>query len=212
MIPLLTQPITLEGRLVRLEPLTMEHLPSLVKLAELEDYPHTHVPKNIEAMQRYILTALTDQAQGRALPFATADRRENRVVGSTRFMEFEYWPWPEHSPHYGRGLPDAVEIGHTWLAPQAQRTGLNTEAKLLMLAHAFEVFQVRRVTLKTDARNLRSRQAIARLGAHLDGVLRAHRPAADGGIRDSAVFSILAGEWPAVKARLEDLLLRGGGD
>lgn len=212
MNPSLTQPMILEGRLVRLEPLTMEHLPSLVELAQLEDYPHTHVPKNIEAMQRYILTALTDQAQGQALPFATVDRRENRVVGSTRFMEFEYWPWPEDSPHYGRGLPDAVEIGHTWLAPQAQRTGLNTEAKLLMLAHAFEVFQVRRVTLKTDARNLRSYKAITRLGAHLDGVLRAHRPAADGGIRDSALFSILAGEWPTVKARLEGLLLRGGRD
>jgi RimJ/RimL family protein N-acetyltransferase len=160
-------------------------------------------------MQRYLQAALDDQARGHALPFATVDKRTNLVVGSTRFMEFEYWPWPEDSPHRRPGLPDAVEIGHTWLAPHAQRTGLNTEAKLLLLTHAFEVFKVRRVTLKTDARNLRSRQAIARLGAHLDGILRAHRPASDGGIRDSAMFSILAEEWPAVKTRLGGLLARG---
>ncbi len=210
MNPGLTQPITLEGTLVRLEPLRLQHLPSLVELARLEDYPYTFVPTRQETMHKYIQAALNEQERGAALPFATVDKRTNRVVGSTRFMSFEYWPWPEDSPHYGGGLPDAVEIGHTWLAPIAQRSGLNTEAKLLMLAHAFEVFKVRRVTLKTDARNLCSRQAIARLGAHLDGILRAHRPASDGGIRDSALYSILAGEWPTVKARLEGLLIQGG--
>jgi RimJ/RimL family protein N-acetyltransferase len=206
MNPHLTQPITLEGKLVRLESLTLQHLSTLLALAGLEDYLYTTVPKSEVGMWRYIQAALDEQTQGQALPFAMVDKEGNCVVGSTRFMTFEYWPWPEDNPHYHPHRPDAVEIGHTWLAPQAQRTGLNTEAKLLMLHHAFEVFQVRRVTLKTDARNLRSRQAIERLGAHFDGILRAHRPAADGGIRDSAMFSILAEEWPMVKARLLGLL------
>ncbi|MCX8089206.1 MAG: GNAT family N-acetyltransferase [Meiothermus ruber] len=206
MNPHLIQPITLEGKLVRLEPLTMAHLPALLEIAQLEEYPYTTVPRSEVGMRRYIQAALDEQAQGHALPFATVDKRASCVVGSTRFMAFEYWPWPENSPHYRPQRPDAVEIGHTWLAPPAQRTGLNTEAKLLMLTHAFEGLGVRRVTLKTDARNLRSRRAIERLGAHLDGILRAHRPAADGGIRDSAMYSILAKEWPAVKARLLGLL------
>ncbi|MCX7782290.1 MAG: GNAT family N-acetyltransferase [Meiothermus sp.] len=210
MNPGLTQPITLEGTFVRLEPLTPQHLPVLLALAGLEEYPATFIPKTEDEMRRYIQAALNDQVRGYVLPFVTVDKRVNQAVGSTRFMEFEYWPWAEDSPHRRPGLPDAVEIGYTWLAPHAQRTGLNTEAKLLMLAHAFEVFRVRRVTLKTDARNLRSRKAIARLGAHLDGILRAHRPASDGGIRDSALFSILAGEWPTVKARLEGFLAQGG--
>lgn len=205
----LTQPITLEGSQVLLEPLTMAHLPALLAIAQLEDYPYTSVPKTKQNMQQYIQTALLEQAQGQALPFATVLKPSGYVVGSTRFMAFEYWLWPQDNPHHRPHLPDAVEIGHTWLAPQAQRTGVNTEAKLLMLTHAFEVFEVRRVTLKTDARNMRSRQAIARLGAHLDGILRAHRPAADGGIRDSAVYSILAAEWPAVKARLQGFLRPG---
>ncbi len=206
MNPKLTQPITLEGRLVRLEPLTLEHLPVLLELARLEAYPYTQVPKTEEGMRRYIQAALEEQARGLALPFLTVDRRSGQAVGSTRFGAFEYWPWEADSPYRRAGLPDAVEIGWTWLAPQAQRTGLNTEAKLLMLTHAFEVYRVYRVTLKTDARNQRSRQAIARLGARLDGILRAHRPAADGGLRDSAVYSILAQEWPEVKARLQGLL------
>jgi RimJ/RimL family protein N-acetyltransferase len=206
MNPDLTQAITFEGKLVRLEPLTMAHLPALLEIAQLEDYPYTAVPKSQLEMQRYIQAALDEQAQGQALPFATVDKRASRVVGSTRFMAFEYWPWPKNSPHHRPLRPDAVEIGHTWLAPPAQRTGLNTEAKLLMLTHAFEKLGVRRVTLKTDARNLRSRRAIERLGAHLDGILRAHRPAADGGIRDSAMYSILAEEWPAIKTRLLGLL------
>jgi RimJ/RimL family protein N-acetyltransferase len=117
------------------------------------------------------------------------------VVGSTRFGNIERW---------SSDAIDAVEIGWTWLAASAQRTAVNTEAKILMLDHAFGVWRVKRVTLKTDARNARSRAAIARIGGKLDGILRAHMPAADGGVRDSAVFSILAAEWPAHRARLLD--------
>lgn len=208
MNPSLTHPIVLEGLRVRLEPLTLGHLPALLELAQLEEYPYATVPKTEAGMRRYIEAALDEQSRGLALPFATVDKTTGLPVGSTRFMAFEYWPWEPGSPHSRPGCPDAVEIGHTWLAPHAQRTGINLEAKLLMLQHAFEVFQVRRVTLKTDARNPRSRQAILGLGAVFEGVLRAHRPAADGGVRDSAMYSILAEEWPAVRARLLNRLGR----
>lgn len=208
MKPTVTQPITLEGQIVRLEPLRLEHLPVLLELANREDYPFTTVPHSESGMRSYIQLALAQQARGNALPFVTIDRRTDRVVGSTRFANLEFWNWPEDSPlHLARpGLPDAVEIGWTWLAPEAQRRGINTEAKLLMLTHAFEVWQVRRVTLKTDERNLRSRNAILRLGAKFEGILRAHMPASDGGIRNSAMFSILAEEWPRVKGQLEAFL------
>ena len=145
-------------------------------------------------------------AAGQALPFATVSALDGRVLGSTRFANLERWSWPAPPPD-PRPL-DAAEIGWTWLARAAQRSGANTEAKLLLLRHAFTALRVRRLTLKTDARNARSRAAIARLGASLDGVLRAHLPASDGGPRDSAVFSILEAEWPAVEARLVGMLRR----
>lgn len=208
MNPHVTEPITLQGRIVRLEPLTLEHLPVLLELAGLEDYPFTSIPHSESGMRKYIQTALDEQAQGKAVPFVTIDRRTDRVMGSTRFANLEFWNWPEGSPLARPGIPDAVEIGWTWLAPFAQRSGANPEAKLLMLSHAFEVWGVRRVTLKTDERNLRSRNAILRLGAKFEGILRAHMPASDGGIRNSAMFSILAEEWPGVKANLQAQLRR----
>jgi RimJ/RimL family protein N-acetyltransferase len=155
-------------------------------------------------MTAYVEEALRMHADGRALPFATVDRKAERVVGSTRFGNVEFWPWPRGNPHQrGEHVPDVAEIGWTWLAADAQRSGVNTEAKLLMLTHAFETWRVHRVSLMTDARNMRSRDAILRLGAKLDGVLRAQRMAVDGEIRDTAAFSILEAEWPAVKAGLE---------
>jgi N-acetyltransferase len=138
-----------------------------------------------------------------ALPFATLEAASGRVVGSTRYLNVEFWTWPAGSPwQRGETVPDVVEIGATWLAPAAQRTAINTEAKLLMLTHAFEVWRVHRVSFLTDARNMRSRNAILRLGTKFDGVIRAARVATDGGIRDTAVFSIVEAEWPALKAGL----------
>lgn len=161
-------------------------------------------------MRGYIESALADRDAGRAVPFATADGRTDRVIGSTRFGNIEFWPWPAGNPNQrGADLPDAVDIGWTWLAEDVQRSPINTEAKLLMLRHAFERWRVHRVRLMTDARNTHSRQAILRLGAHFDGVLRAAREGADGSIRDSAAYSILDGEWPAVRARLERRLAGG---
>jgi N-acetyltransferase len=202
-------PSTLAGRLVRLEPLGPSHLEGLLEAANadaVEAFPFTWVPRTRAELGRWIDEALALAAAGRAIPFATLSAGDGRVLGSTRFGNLERWDWLRPPPD-PRPL-DAVEIGWTWLSRPAQRSGANTEAKLLMLRHAFTALRVRRVTLKTDQRNARSRAAIERLGASLDGLLRAHLPASDGGPRTSAVYSILEGEWPAVEARLGGLLAR----
>lgn len=189
----------LQGKHVRLEALSPSHVPGLVAAATSggrETFGLTTVPADEAEARAYVELALSD---AKMVPFATL--RGDEVVGSTRFCNIERWDWRAGNPH--RREIDAVEIGWTWLTPAAQRSAVNTEAKLLMLSHAFEVWRVHRVTLKTDERNARSRAAIERLGAKLDGILRAHMPAADGGIRASAVYSIVENEWPAVKARLE---------
>jgi RimJ/RimL family protein N-acetyltransferase len=200
------EPIVLGGRRVRLEPLTLDHVQPLLDAANESraNYGLTHVPSDEPTMRAYVTTAIATREQGLALPFATVDLAVGRVVGSTRFGNIEYWVWPG-----ARVLPlpsvdfEAAEIGWTWLAASAQRTAINTEAKLLMLTHAFETWRVRRVNLKTDARNERSRNAIARIGASFEGILRSHMPSYDGGVRDTALYSILASEWPAAKAALE---------
>jgi N-acetyltransferase len=206
------EPVILEGRHARLEPLTLAHAPALAEAASgpRDTYGYTVVPADLAEARSYIESALGDQAAGRALPFATVARASGRVVGSTRFGNIEFWSWPADSPRAQRdGSPDVVEIGWTWLAAAFQRTSINTEAKLLMLTHAFETWRVHAVKLNTDARNARSRAAIERIGARFDGVLRAHRPASDGGIRDTAAFSLLAAEWPAARVRLQARLTEG---
>jgi RimJ/RimL family protein N-acetyltransferase len=194
--------VVLEGRFVRLEPLTEGHAEALA-CAAAEDrstYRYTKVPNGADETIAYIAGALRDRDESVALPFATVAPVDGRVIGSTRFLDLQYWDAP---------VPSVAEIGGTWLTASAQRTPVNTEAKVLMLTHAFETWEVHRVSLKTDARNARSRTAIERLGARFDGVLRAHAPAADGGVRDSAFYSILDAEWPGVKRRLVDRLERG---
>ncbi len=158
-------------------------------------------------MRQYVDSALAGHNLGAILPFAVIQRSTGNAVGSTRFGNIEYWDWPEDSPYQrGEHLPDVVEIGWTWLAPEAQRTGINTESKLLMLTHAFETWMVHRVSFRTDSRNERSRAAIERIGATLDGVVRAASIAYDGAIRDTAYYSIIESEWPAVKGRISALL------
>ncbi len=199
-------PVTLEGRFVRLEPLSLDHVASLARAVSgaRETYRWTNVPQGEAAVRVYVEAALDDQLAGRTLPFATIDRAAGQTVGSTRFGNIEYWAWPEGNPNQrGAHLPDAVEIGWTWLAQGAQRTAINTEAKLLMLRHAFETWRSHRVLLKTDERNARSRAAIERIGGKLDGILRAHMPAADGAIRNTAFYSIVEAEWPEVREKLE---------
>ena len=202
--------VTLEGRHVRLEPLSLEHVPGLVQAANQsrDTYGFIYVPGDLSTMRSYVDTALAGRDLGTMYPFATVDNRTGKVVGSTRFHHIEFWDWPDGSRHQrGRHLPDVVHIGTTWIAANAQRTGINTEAKLLMLTHAFESWLVHRVRINADSRNERSRRAIMRLGAHLDGVIRADRVALDGAIRDSATYSFLDAEWPDVKAQLMARLL-----
>ncbi len=195
---------TLVGRHVRLEALETCHAPGLLAAADESraTYAFTHVPRDLAGMEEYIATALAEHEAGQSIPFVVRDA-SGTVVGSTRFMCIEHWRWfggapPEPVPDG----PDAVEIGFTWYAERVQRTALNTEAKLLLCAHAFERWRVRRVTLKTDERNTRSRAAIARLGARLDGILRAHRSGADNTVRSTAFFSMLAEEWPEARQAL----------
>jgi RimJ/RimL family protein N-acetyltransferase len=194
------EPVTLEGRHVRLEPLVLAHYADLCA-AGLDEELWRWIPKPVrtpEEMQVYIETALRAQAEGSALPFATVDRISGRAIGSTRFAAID---------RANRRL----EVGWTWIAPDWQRTAVNTEAKYLMLRHAFETLGAMRVELKTDSLNERSCRAILRLGAVAEGTFRNHMLTASGRIRHTVYFSIVDDEWPAVKARLESFLDQGAG-
>jgi RimJ/RimL family protein N-acetyltransferase len=197
----------LQGRTVRLEPLQFSHTDGLATASAADPslYRWSPVPQGKDEAASYIETALAWKEAGTAVPFAIIRMEDGNVLGSTRFWNIEYWPWPQGHPLHGRGTSDACEIGYTWLTRSAIRTAANTESKLLMLAHAFEVWEVLRVCFHTDVRNERSRAALARIGGRFEGILRSHRMAADYIPRDSARFSILAGEWPAVKQRLQEM-------
>jgi RimJ/RimL family protein N-acetyltransferase len=186
------QPITLEGQFIRLEPLSHEHHAGLCEFG-LEESLWQWTPIRVstpEEMRQYIAEALAGQAAGTMLPFATVERASNRVIGSTRFSSID-------TTHR------RVEIGWTWLGRPWQRTAANTEAKFLMLRHAFETWGCIRVELKTDALNEVSRRAILRLGAKEEGTFRNHMVTHSGRVRHSVYFSIIESEWPDVK---EDLL------
>jgi RimJ/RimL family protein N-acetyltransferase len=195
----------LTGRRVRLEPLERSHVDGLVAAATegRETYGFTLVPDGEEAMREYVDVLLAARDAGEWIPFCQVAVAGDRLVGMTNFLSLRYADGP---------LPYAVEIGGTWLGASAQRTGINVEAKLLLLTHAFEQWRVGRVDLKTDARNQRSRDAIAAIGATFEAVLRSWQPSLvageEGRLRDTAMFSIVAGEWPAVRARLEQRLAR----
>jgi len=200
------EPFELRGRFVRLTPLAPGDVDDLLTAAteDRTTYGFTTVPGDGGATAAYVDALLAMRDRGEDHPFTTRDASDDRVVGSTRFLALRsYW---------GRDDPDAVEIGGTWLAASAQRSPINTEAKLLMLTHAFERWCVQRVDLKTDARNERSRAAIERIGARLEGVVRNWQPSLvageEGRARDSALYSIVPSEWPAVKAGLEARLAR----
>jgi RimJ/RimL family protein N-acetyltransferase len=193
-------PVRLEGFAVCLEPLGRNHVKLFWEAAKeaLEDifrwipYPM----RTPEDFQRLVDKAFAEQERGDSVVFATVERRSGRVIGSTRFLNIDR-------------VNRRVEIGSTWIAPAWQRTTINTEAKYLMLRHAFEVWKCIRVELKTDALNDRSRKAILRLGAKEEGTLRKHLITWTGRVRDTVYFSILDTEWPHVKARLESKLAGG---
>ena len=206
---LVERPI-LQGRIVRLEPLGLAHVDGLMAASAVDRdlYRWSPVPQGKAEVTRYIETALAWQIAGTAVPLAIVCADDGVVLGSTRFWNLEFWAWPPNHPSHGRGAPDACEIGYTWLAASAIRTGANTEAKFLMLRHAFEEWRVLRVCFHTDARNQRSRAALERIGGKCEGILRAHRMAADFIPRDSVRYSIVASEWAEVKDRLTRLLDR----
>jgi RimJ/RimL family protein N-acetyltransferase len=188
----------LAGAHVRLEPLTRDRADALWEAGrDPALWVYSTAPMaGPDDMRRYVETALAEQARGAALPFVHVDQATGRVAGSTRFGSY--------APEHGR-----VEIGWTWIAAPWQRTAVNTEAKRLMFAHAFDTLGVGRVELKADARNARSRAAMLRLGAPEEGVLRRHMATHTGYVRDTVYHSVLAGEWPAVRARLDARLAAG---
>ncbi len=200
----------LRGNHVSLEPLGLRHVAGLVSAAAVDPtlYHWSPVPQGEAEATRYVRTALEWRDAGSALSFAVIRASDSEVVGSTRFFNLERWAWPSGHPSHGRHDPDACEIGYTWYTRSAIRTAANTESKLLMLTYAFEVWKVLRVCLHTDTRNERSRAAIQRVGGKFEGILRAHRMAADFIPRDSARFSIVASEWPSLKPRLQQMLER----
>jgi RimJ/RimL family protein N-acetyltransferase len=186
------KPVTLDGKRVRLEPMRAEHLDALTKAGAFEelwkwtrDFAHTP-----ESMKKYVDEALHSARLGEAMPFVTIDKTSGRVIGSTRFASID-----RANRH--------VEIGWTWITPEFQRTHVNSEAKYLMLTHAFEVWGCARVELKTDVLNTKSRNAMLRMGATEEGTLRKHVLAYSDRWRDTIYYSVLDVEWPAVKARLE---------
>lgn len=200
----MTTPLVLSGKHVRLEPLELRHVEGLAAASAGDPslYRWSPVPQSREEATQYVNTALAWRDAGTAVSFAIAHLSEGRVIGSSRFFNLERWAWPAGHPSHGREAPDACEIGYTWYAPSAIRTAANTESKLLMLTHAFEIWEVLRVCFHTDVRNERSRAALERIGAKFEGVLRAHRIAADFIPRDSCRYSIIAPEWPSVKRSL----------
>lgn len=196
---------TLTGRHVQLEQLSLDFAEELVAAGNLDrsTYAWTPVPPTVEGMRRYISGLLADQEARNAVPFVQRRLSDGALVGCTRYLRLEWWG--------RRDVPDEVEIGGTWLAASAQRTRINTEAKYLLLGNAFDSWNVHRVSICTDSRNTQSRTAILRLGATFEGILRSHRGSYAAGeentvARDSAMYSVIRDEWPAVKRALEDKL------
>jgi N-acetyltransferase len=197
---------TLTGRSVQLEQLRADHVAELVAAAneDRSTYTWTAVPPTVEEMTTYVDGLLSDQGRAQVVPFVQRRVSDGALVGCTRYLQLQRWERPATGVS-DQELPKEVEIGGTWLAASAQRTPINTEAKLLLLRYAFTELHVDRVAICTDARNTRSRTAIERLGATFEGVLRRHRASyvPGEGARDSALYSVIAEEWPAVEAGLE---------
>jgi RimJ/RimL family protein N-acetyltransferase len=186
------QPVTLEGAHVRLEPLSEAHHDDLCAVG-LDPELWKWIPIQVldrDQMMNFIRRELAEQAQGTSVPFATVERSTGNVIGATRFMNIDV-------------ANKRVEIGSTWIAHPWQRTAINTEAKYLMMRYAFETLGCNRVELKTDALNTKSRNAILRIGAKEEGILRQHMTTWSGRLRDTVYFSVIAPEWPGVKLALE---------
>lgn len=196
-MPFDPKPIALEGRFARIEPLSPKHVDDVfVAGRDLDIWKYMPIPgfADIDDVKRWIEESQTRAAGGNEIAFAIIDKARNQAVGSTRFLDVRR----EH-----RGL----EIGYTWLSTAAQRTAINTECKLLLMKHAIEDLGAMRVQLKTDFRNTRSQKAIERIGGVCEGVLRNHMLCWDGSVRDTVMYSVTNREWPAIKKRLNAMIL-----
>lgn len=198
--------LSLEMGEVRLSPLSMQHATQLAEAAGEDPsiYLFNNCPFGPEETQTYIGKALLQRESGLRFPFAIYFH--DQVVGTTSYADYQPWTWQAGNPLQRHNTPDALEIGYTWLSKSSTRTRCNTTAKLLLLCHAFEHLKVLRVSFQTDERNTISRAAIERLGAKLEGVRRAHKVGADGTVRSSAQYSILADEWPDIRCNIESKL------
>jgi len=195
--PIRVEPVVLEGEHVRLEPLALAHLDGLCEIGIVEEL-WRWIPTQVaapEQMKAYVELALSERANGVSMPFAQVERASGRVIGSTRYMNVER-------------AHRRLEIGSTWIAPSWQRTAINTEAKYLLLRHAFEDLGCMRVELKTDSLNEKSRAAILRIGAKQEGIFRNHMITSTGRVRHTVYFSVIDSEWAGVKAELERRLGR----
>ena len=195
--PIRVEPVELEGEHVRLEPLALSHLGGLCEIGIVEEL-WRWIPTQVttpEQMKAYVELALSERANGVSMPFAQIERSTGRVIGSSRYMNIE-------KAHR------RLEIGSTWIAPAWQRTAINTEAKYLLMRHAFEDLGCMRVELKTDSLNEKSRAAILRIGAKQEGIFRNHMITSTGRVRHTVYFSVIDSEWPGVKAELERRLGR----
>lgn len=195
--PLRLEPVTLEGRIVRLEPLSQDHVPGLAEVGlDPVIWRWTIArPQSLDELREWAAATIAAREAGAELPFATIEVATGRPIGSSRYLNIAM----DHL---------RLEIGWTWLAPAWQRSGANREAKLLMLTHAFETLGCRRVEFKTDSNNEPSRTALLGIGATFEGIFRKHIVMPGGGVRHSAYYSVIDDEWPAVKARLEESLRR----
>jgi len=197
---------TLVGTHVVLRPLVMDDAPALWQAVgdDRSTYGFTPVPDSLASAEQYIETALSDAAQGNVVAFSVRRRTSDEIVGTTRFLNLRWY--------FDRSFPDLIEIGGTWYNPAVQRTAVNTETKLLLFHLAFTDYGVGKVDLKTDARNERSRTAMTRLGATFEGILHSAHPSyvagEEGLLRDSAMFGVVAKDWPGVEARLLAYLRR----
>ena len=194
---------------VRLSPLSIAHAEQLAEAAGEAPsiYRYNNCPLGVKEAESYIRRALRKRESGARYPLAIYF--QGRVVGTTSYADYQPWAWQEGNPLQRKNTPDAIEIGYTWLSKSATRTTCNTTAKYILLRHAFEQLDVVRVSFQTDERNSVSRAALERLGAKLEGVRRAHKVAVDGTVRSSALYSILAGEWPDIRQLIESKLPAG---
>ena len=198
--------LILTGKEVILRPLNINDSAALARASSesRENYKFNPIPNGLDEAIKYVSRAINQRDKGERFPFAII--WNGRIVGTTSYADCQQWSWPSDCALQRQETPDVLEIGYTWLAQSAQRTRCNSEAKLLILSHAFDSWKVHRVSFRTNERNTMSRRAIERLGAKFEGIRRADMPGMDNAVRNSAFYSIISSEWPEVKSQIIERL------